>query len=82
MGVETGKSLYGEFNLSERDVSVLRQLANGQEIKEIADSLGRSPATVKFQLRLIRAELRARSLRHLVALTLKYGIISAGDVDA
>ncbi len=81
MGVSKAKSPCVEFNLSERDVGVLRRLANGEEIKQIADELGRSPATVKFQVRLLRAELGARSLRHLVALTLKYGIVSGDEID-
>lgn len=69
-----------EFNLSPLDLSVLRRLAAGEEIKEIADGEGRSVGTIKLHLRLIRSTLHGRSLSNVVALAIKYGIISTDDV--
>ena len=69
-----------EFNLSPLDLSVLRRLAAGEEIKEIAAREGRSVGTIKLHLRLIRSTLHGRSLSNIVALAIKYGIISADDV--
>ena len=69
-----------EFNFSPLDLAVLRHLAAGEEIKEIAVRERRSVGTIKLHLRLIRSTLHGRSLSNVVALAIKYGIISTDDV--
>jgi DNA-binding CsgD family transcriptional regulator len=69
-----------DFDFSDVDVKIIHYLALGDELKEIAVRLTRSEATIKSHLRIMRLALGARSLRHLVALALKYGVISMDDV--
>jgi len=56
-----------EYILTHTEEKILRGLASGQQSKEIADSIGRSTATVEFHVRTLYLKLGARSRAQLVA---------------
>jgi two-component system NarL family response regulator len=61
--------------LSDLEVRIVRQLADGLTVKEIAERVHLSPHTVKDRLAKIRAKLAARSRTTIVAEALKRGLI-------
>ena len=62
--------------LSEREIEVLRHVADGRANKEIAFQLSVSENTVKGHLKTIFSKLGARDRTHAVTLALRRGIIS------
>jgi len=65
----------GEDGLSEREISVLKLVANGKANKEIATTLAVSEDTVKAHLKNIFAKLDVGDRTQAVTLALKRGII-------
>lgn len=65
----------GEDGLSEREISVLKLVANGKANKEIATALSVSEDTVKAHLKNIFAKLDVGDRTQAVTLALKRGII-------
>jgi DNA-binding NarL/FixJ family response regulator len=61
--------------LTEREVEVLRQVAEGNANKMIADHLNISEETVKAHMKNILAKLAANDRTHAVTIALKRGII-------
>jgi DNA-binding NarL/FixJ family response regulator len=73
---EIRKPLLNEaFNLSEREVEVLEQLALDLSVKEIAEKLGISRRTAAFHLENIYRKLHVQSQSGAVAKALRSGII-------
>lgn len=64
-----------EFNLSDREIEVLDQLATGRAVKEIAAKLQISRATAAFHLGNIYEKLNVQSQTGAVAKALRAGII-------
>ena len=62
--------------LTEREVEVLRQVADGNANKMIADQLKISEETVKAHMRSILSKLGANDRTHAVTIAVKRGIIS------
>ena len=62
-------------DLTERELEVLRLLADGLTNKTIARRLGTSPATVKSQVRTICAKLGVESRAGAVALAIRRGLL-------
>ncbi len=62
--------------LSDREIEVLRHVANGEANKEIAHQLGVSEDTVKGHLKTIFSKLGARDRTHAVTVALRRGMIS------
>jgi len=62
--------------LTEREVEVLRQVAEGNANKIIADQLKISEETVKAHMRSILSKLGANDRTHAVTIAVKRGIIS------
>lgn len=61
--------------LSERELQVLRLLAEGHRNKEIADRLFVSETTVKAHLRSMNVKLAAQSRTHAVAMARQLGLV-------
>jgi DNA-binding NarL/FixJ family response regulator len=61
--------------LSEREITVLRQAADGNSNKRIADNLAISEETVKAHMRKILSKLDANDRTHAVSIAIKRGII-------
>ena len=72
---EIRKPVSEDFHLSEREVIVLEQLAEGLSVKEIAAILGISRATAAFHLGNIYQKLNVQSQAGAVAKALREGII-------
>lgn len=66
----------GGDQLSEREIDVLRHVADGRANKEIAFSLQVSEDTVKGHLKSIFAKLDARDRTHAVTLAVRRGVIA------
>ena len=66
--------------LTKMEHSVLCNLANGLQSKEIANVLGRSKPTVELYVRTLFAKFNAKSRAHLVALALHRGLIELQDI--
>jgi DNA-binding CsgD family transcriptional regulator len=66
---------FGEEDLSEREVQVLRLIAGGRSNKRVALSLGISEETAKGHVKNILAKLNASDRTHAVTLALMRGII-------
>ncbi len=64
-----------KFNLSDREIEVLEQLAEGLSVKEIADVLNIGRRTAAFHLSNIYAKLEVQSQSGAVAKALRSGII-------
>lgn len=62
-------------NLSNRELEVLRSVANGQSNKVIASVLGLSEDTVKGHMRSVLAKLQANDRTHAVMIGLKRGYL-------
>jgi NarL family two-component system response regulator LiaR len=67
--------------LTEREVEVLRQIAQGRINKEIADALGISDETVKTHVGNILSKLHLAHRTQAVIYALKRGLVSLDDLD-
>ena len=65
----------GEETLSEREVAILRLVANGKANKQIGSELDLSEATVKGHLKNIFAKLNVADRTHAVTIAARRGII-------
>ena len=63
--------------LTEREIAVLKRVANGSANKQIAVVLGISEETVKAHMKSILAKLSANDRTHAVTIALNRGIIEA-----
>jgi DNA-binding NarL/FixJ family response regulator len=61
--------------LSEREVAVLKCVANGSANKQIATQLGISGETVKAHMTKIMEKLRAQNRTHAIMIAMKRGVI-------
>lgn len=77
--VEPQQALVGE--LSERELDVLRLVAQGLSNREIADTLGLSEHTVKTHLANILDKLHLRSRAHAAAYAVHAGLVSDIQID-
>lgn len=64
------EQLQQAFSLSGTEIELLRQLAEGHSVKDIADLRSRSPETVRVQVTSLLAKTGTRSLLELVRLAL------------
>lgn len=67
---------YGEDDLTEREIDVLRLIAEGQANKEIAARLRISEETVKSRVKNILSKLDASDRTHAAIIGVKRGIIT------
>lgn len=65
--------------LSPRERQVLELLADGYRVKDIADQLGLSPATVHTHVRNAIAKLEVDTRTEAVALAVRFSYLSAGE---
>jgi len=65
----------GEDSLSGRELEVLREAADGNANKRIADHLRISEETVKAHMRSILSKLRSKDRTHAVTIAVRRGII-------
>lgn len=63
--------------LTEREIRVLRSIAQGNSNKEAADELNVSMETVKANLKTILAKLNARDRTHAVAIAIRRGVLDS-----
>jgi NarL family two-component system response regulator LiaR len=70
-----------EEDLTERELTVLRQLAHGRTNREIADALFISEETVKTHLGNILSKLRLTHRTQALIYALKHKLISLDDLD-
>lgn len=68
----------GEFNLTGREIEVLRKVAQGNRNRDIAAQLFIAEETVKVHLKHIMDKLGARDRTQAVAIALRRGIIQLG----
>jgi DNA-binding NarL/FixJ family response regulator len=61
--------------LTEREIQVLRQVAEGNANKIVADNLAISEETVKAHMKSILSKLGANDRTHAVTIAVKRGII-------
>lgn len=64
-----------EIKLTDREVDVLKQVAEGASSKEAAENLGISETTVNTHRRNIMAKLELPSATHLVRYAIKHGYV-------
>ncbi len=64
-----------QLNFSQREVAVLRMMANGKQKKHMAKEFGISPNTAKDVVRRVYLKLRASNGAQAVALAMRAGII-------
>lgn len=69
---------YGVF--AERQMEVLRKLANGVTFSRIAEIHHVSEETIKSQVRVMREKLNAKNVTHLVAVCFGRGILTTSDL--
>ncbi len=67
------------LTLTDREVQILRLVAEGKKIREIARSVRLAERTVKHDLELIRQKLGAVNSSHAVALAIQRGLIRVED---
>ncbi|MCC7054922.1 MAG: response regulator transcription factor [Gemmatimonadaceae bacterium] len=65
----------GDPRLTDRELEVLRALAEGLGNKQIGGRLGISPSTVKYHLQAIFAKLAVRTRSEAVSYGLRHGIV-------
>lgn len=65
--------------LTDREVQILRLVAEGKKIREIAQSVRLAERTVKHYLELTRQKLGAENSSHAVALAVQRGLIRVDD---
>lgn len=63
------------IDLTARETRILRLVADGLTSPQIAARLGRAPATITSQLKVIRRKMGARNLPHAVAIAYRQGLI-------
>ncbi len=68
-------SYRGTETLSEREISVLRLVAVGEQNRSIGEALNVSEQTVKTRMRNILAKLNARDRTHAVTIAMRRGFI-------
>jgi DNA-binding NarL/FixJ family response regulator len=66
---------FGDDNLTEREVEVIRQVADGKRNRDIADQLFISEETVKVHIKHIMEKLGANDRTQAVAIAVRRGII-------
>jgi DNA-binding NarL/FixJ family response regulator len=66
---------FGNDALTEREIDVLRQVANGNRNREIGEQLFISEETVKVHIKHIMEKLRASDRTQAVAIAVRRGII-------
>lgn len=64
--------------LTEREVDILEQLAQGSRIQDISDALFLSPKTVKNHLTSVYAKLHVQTAAQAVAVAYRSGIVAPG----
>ncbi|MBT3193849.1 MAG: response regulator transcription factor [Verrucomicrobia bacterium] len=64
-----------DYDLTEREIQVLTELAEGKAVKQIPDALGISVHTVKFHIANAYTKLHVRSQGEAVAKAVREGII-------
>ncbi len=62
-------------DLTETEATVLRWIAMGDTLVEVARRLGKSHETVREQAKVARARLRARTNAHAVAIAISLDLI-------
>jgi DNA-binding NarL/FixJ family response regulator len=70
-----GASHEDEKRLSERQVAILRCLAQGRDIIDIADELGYATSTIKKEVHLAIQRCQARNRSQAVAVAIRAGLI-------
>ena len=65
----------GEDSLSEREIQVLRSVAQGNSNKRVAAALGITEETVKAHMKSIVSKLNANDRTHAVTIALRRGIL-------
>jgi DNA-binding NarL/FixJ family response regulator len=65
----------GEDSLSEREIQVLRSVAQGNSNKRVAAELGITEETVKAHMKSITSKLNANDRTHAVTIALRRGIL-------
>ncbi len=65
--------------LTQREKEVVALVAEGQSAKEVACSLHIAPRTVDQHLENARLKLRSRNRAHLVAHSIKLGLVAGGE---
>lgn len=68
-------------SLNAKELSILKELANGWQSKEIAKHIGLKPPTVEQYVIRLRIKFNAHSRAHLVICALLAGVIQAEDVE-
>ena len=69
----------GPGALTPREIQILRRIADGRDLREIAEELGTTPGTVKNQLSSCFRKLGARDRTHAVMLAIRAGVIDLED---
>jgi len=64
-------------DLSEREIAIVRALAQGLQSKEIANALDCNRTAIEFRIRLLFIKLEARSRAQLVARGYDLGVLPA-----
>ncbi len=72
---DTGPASDDEPHLTDRELEVLRALAEGLGNKQIGARLGISPSTVKYHLQAIFAKLGVRTRSEAVSYGLRHGVV-------
>ena len=65
-----------ETQLSERELSCLRLLADGHSDEDIAERLGIAARTVRFHIDKAKRALNASSRAHMIAVALRANLLS------
>lgn len=76
-----GRRVRADHDLTERELSVIRLLAEGKTNKEIANALNLSEKTVKNHVRNIFHKLHAYDRTHAAMLALRKGLIDLDELD-
>ena len=76
-----GRKVRVDHDLTEREMSVIRLLAEGKTNKEIANVLDLSEKTVKNHVRNIFHKLHAYDRTHAAMLALRKGLIALDELD-
>lgn len=61
------KDRFGIEELSERQISIIQDMAAGKTNRDIAKDLGQAPRTIEQQIRNIRQKLRAETTHQMIA---------------
>lgn len=76
-----GRKVRVDHDLTDREMSVIRLLAEGKTNKEIANALDLSEKTVKNHVRNIFHKLHAYDRTHAAMLALRKGLIALDELD-